>query len=130
MAPPEPSHGVVALIIVGIPVLATFIMELAESLVETLGWRIRLMRTGWDLCVLSVGCAGGIFTLPGVLSQWGPVETIIAGLIVVFVSIGCGIVVIHIRKTEPRAVKGWQSLVAVGLGIASLTLPVYFIMRS
>ena len=130
MAPPEPSHSVVAVVVLGIPVVATFIMELAESLVETLGWRIRLLRTGWDLCVLSVGCAGGIFTLPGVLNRWGPIETIVAGLLVVFASIGCGICVIHIRKTPPDALKGWQSLFAVGLGIASLALPLYFILSS
>lgn len=130
MVSSEPSHAVVAVVVVGLPVLATFIMELAESLVETLGWRIRLIRTGWDLCVLSVGCAGGIFTLPGVLNRWGSVETILAGLLVVFVSIGCGICVIHIRKTPPAAVKGWQSLLAVGLGIASLALPLYFVWSS
>lgn len=130
MASPSTSRFIVATVVLGLPVAATFVMELAESLVETLGWRIRLIRTGWDLCVLSVGCAGGIFTLPGVLNRWGPEETILAGIGVVFVSICCGICVIHIRKTEPRNVKGWQSLLAVGLGIASLALPLYFALSA
>lgn len=130
MVPTEPSRHVIATVVLGLPVAATLLMELAESLVETLGWRIRLIRSGWDLCVLSVGCAGGIFTLPGVLSRWGQIETILAGLLVVFVSLGCGISVIHIRKTEPTRVTGKQAHLAVGLGIASLALPLYFILSS
>lgn len=130
MLSPGPSHVVIATVVIGLPVGATFVMEVAESLVETLGWRARLLRTGWDLCVLSVGCAGGIFTLPGVLTRWGPEESVLAGFGVLLMSILCGIFVIHIRKTEPAQVKGWQSLLAVGLGIASLALPLYFVLTA
>jgi hypothetical protein len=41
-----------------------------------------------------------------------------------------GVFVIHLRKTKPGDLKGWQSLTAIGLGIAALALPWYVVMRS
>jgi hypothetical protein len=113
-----------------IPVVATLLMEAAESIVESLGWRIRLGRTGWDLCVLSVGSTGAIFTLPGVLAAWGPEMAVIYGLLALLIALMCGVFIIHLRKTKPQAVKGWQALLAVGFGMASLALPWYFVSTS
>jgi hypothetical protein len=125
-----PSHLLVVLTVLVIPIAATLVMELAEALVESLGWRIRLGRTGWDLCILGVGSTGAIFTLPGVVEEWGPEVAVIAGIMALLVAISCGLFIIHLRKTKPEHVKGWQSILAVGLGVASLALPWYFVTRS
>jgi hypothetical protein len=130
MTAPIPSHAGVILSVLIIPLGATILMEVAESIAESLGWRVRLGRTGWDLCVLAVGSAGGVFTLPGVLEGWGPELAVSFGIIAFGVAIGCGLFIIHLRKTKPEDVKGWQAMLSVGLGIASLALPWAFVLKS
>jgi hypothetical protein len=126
----HPSHSLVVVVALVLPTIATLAMEVAESLIETLGWKIRVARTGWDLCVLAVGSTGGVFTLPGVEERWGTDWSIALGLIALMVAFICGLFIIHLRKTRPEHVKGWQSLLAVGLGVASLVLPWYFVISS
>lgn len=126
----DKSHTLDVVTVFLIPILATFVMEAAESLVESLGWRVRLGRTGWDLCVLAVGVGGGIFTLPSVVAKWGAAWSVALGAIVLLFAVLCGLFNIHLRKTKPAHLKGWQILVSVGLGIAALALPLYFVATS
>lgn len=130
MLPDPHYHRIVVATVLVIPIFATFVMEVAESLVESLGWRIRLGRTGWDLCVLAVGSTGGIFTLPGVIAQWGTDWSVSLGVLVLLVAVVCGLFVIHLRKTKPAEVKGWQAILAVSLGMTALALPWYFVLTS
>jgi hypothetical protein len=124
------THLLLILTVLGFPLLATFVMEGVEALIETLGWRIRLGRTGWDLCVLAVGSTGGIFALPEVVHEWGEAWSRTLGLFCLLVSFSCGVFIVHLRKTPVEKVKGWQTFLAVGLGIAALAFPSYFLIMS
>lgn len=126
----QPSHPAVILTVLVIPLGATFLMEIAEAIAESLGWRVRLGRTGWDLCVLAVGSTGGVFTLPGVLDGWGPEMAVSYGILALLIAVGCGLIIIHLRKTKPEELQGWQAIMAVGLGMAALAFPWYFVITS
>jgi hypothetical protein len=125
-----PAHALLVVTIIVVPLFATLVMEAAEALTESLGWRIRLGRTGWDLCVLAVGLTGAVFTLPGVVTKWGPEWAVCDGLIALLIAVACGVFIIHLRKTKPENIKGWQSFLAVGLGLVSLALPLYFVVSA
>jgi hypothetical protein len=124
------EHFIIVGAVLGLPIFVTFLMEAAESLVETLGWRVRLVRSGWDLCVLAVGSTGGIFTLPDVIDQWGGDSSTFFGMTSLLLAFFFAVLIIHIRKTEPKALRGWQSFLAIGLGIAALSLPCYFVLTT
>lgn len=126
----QPTHAVLVLSVLVIPLGATFLMEIAEAIPESLGWRVRLCRTGWDLCVLAVGSTGGIFTLPGVLNGWGAELAVIYGIGSLIIAVMCGLCNIHIRKTKPDDLTGMQAYLSIGLGVAALVLPWYFVVGS
>src|SRR4051812_6435020 len=73
-----------------IPFAATLVLTGIESLVESVGWQLRMVRAGWDLCVLSLG-AGGILASPAMVKTWGD-HAIEWALASTFLSTICGIV--------------------------------------
>jgi len=125
--PPTQPHDNVAGLLTSliVPIAASVVMQALESLVESLGWRVRLVRTGWDLCMLALGSAAGIFVLPGIVQQFGSKATLWLAISLV-ISFLCATLVMHIRKTKPEKLTGPQAVCALLLGGTALTLPWYF----
>lgn len=111
-----------------IPVLAAFVMAGVESLVESLGWKQRLVKTGWDLCVLAVGSVAGIFAVPNVVGLLGP-RAVIDATVSCLLSLIAGVLIMHIRKTKAIELKGWHGFVALGLGGGALIFPWYVVLH-
>jgi hypothetical protein len=111
-----------------IPIIAALIMAGLESLVENVGWRRRLVQTGWDLCVLAVGVIAGIFGAPARVARLGA-EAVNLSIVAVLVAVGAAIVIMHIRKTPPEKTTGLRGLLALLCGGMALALPWYFVVR-
>ena len=116
------------IISIAVPYGATLLMMGIESLVETVGWQMRLVRAGWDMCVLGLG-AGGIFAAPAMVKGLGE-RAVILALASTALSLACGIGVMHVRKGAKEHATGWRALISVALGSVAVGLPVYFAMHS
>jgi hypothetical protein len=121
-------HFDVAVTTIALPLLATFIMAAMEGLVETFSFPMRLVKTGWDLCILSAGAASGIFASPAVIKEWGH-EAVILSLASFIISILCAVLIMHIRKTPAGQLRKWQGYVSLALGGGALAPTLYFALR-
>src|SRR5262249_35445390 len=110
------------------PIIAALVMTAIESLVETLGWRQRMLKGGWDLCVLAVGSIAGIFGIPKVVDQWGT-RAVPLCILATFVALFSGILILHIRKKASDKPTGLQGFISLVLGGAALVLPWYFALH-
>jgi hypothetical protein len=110
-----------------LPVFAIFVMAGVESLVDTIGWRQRIVRLGWDLSVLGVGLVAGVFALPRL---GGNKEAPLLGAISLLFSIGAGVAIMHLKKCPPERLTGLRAFLAFGCGLAALALPWYFVLTS
>lgn len=108
-----------------LPLIALSVMTGIESLVESLGWRLRMLKFGWDLTVLSVGIVAGVFALPA-MANLPRSAAVVGGSVSVIWSIGVGVIIMHFRK----GVTGRNSYIGFVLGLAAFTLPVYFILTA
>lgn len=111
-----------------IPVAALVVMTLMEGLGEreqNTPWRDRVTKLAWDVCVLAIGVAGGIFANGSVIAPYRDtpklVSLIEAG--VILLCLGCGVGTIYLRRPQP--VSGRRALLAVILGGAALAGPTY-----
>jgi hypothetical protein len=122
------SHIETAVLDLAIPYAAAIVMMLIESLVETVGWQMRMVRAGWDLCVPGLG-AGGIFASPAMIHAWGA-DAVTWAVVSWFVSILCGLIIMHIRKGAKTRATGWRGLASFMLGSIAVVLPVYFALHT
>jgi hypothetical protein len=115
-----------------IPIVATVLMELAETVADSTSfdWRERQIKTGWDLCVLALGSGGAIFTLPQVRTYLGDPGTIEAGALTLLVTVILALVIAIIRKRPKEKLAGWQAFAALLLGGMALSIPWYIVMHS
>jgi hypothetical protein len=113
-----------------IPVLATVIMGFAESLPSVFDWRERQIKIGWDLCVLSLGSSGAVFTLPQVQRSLGVNFALLMGVLTLIATFGLGVGIAYIRKQPRPQLAGWHGWLALFLGGAALALPWVVVMRS
>lgn len=121
-------HYDVLLTAIVLPLLATFIMGVMESLVESVGFLVRLVRTGWDLCILAAGAGAGIFATPDAVNRWG-IYGVLWAILSFAVSILCAGIIMHIRKTKREHVKWWHAATSLALGGGAVALPIYFIVK-
>lgn len=119
-------HWLDLVIALGIPVAALSVMTMIEALAESVGWRQRMLKFSWDLTVLSVGVVGGVFALPA-MDGLTRSAAVVSGSISVLISIGVGTAIMHLRK-DPNHTTGLKSFAGLGLGMAALALPVYYIV--
>lgn len=124
-APPPHGNYVNLALSLGIPFAGSVVMQGLESLVDSVGWRVRLVKVGWDLCILAIGSAAGIFVLPGIIREFGP-RAVLWLVLSMLMSFLCAILLMHIRKTKVEDISGVQATSALLLGGAAVTLPWYF----
>ena len=115
-----------------IPLVATLVMELAETLVDKspFDWRERFIKTGWDLCVLAVGSSGAIFTLPEVQRMLGPTYAIDLTVLTLLGTVFLGLCIAAIRKRAQAGISGWHGIVAMFLGGTALGIPWYIVVKT
>jgi hypothetical protein len=111
-----------------LPVVVTVIMGALEEGVDKIGWRGRLVKTGWDLCILSVGSAG-IYATPQMVDGWGPAAPLFAAGSVV-ISLGFTVAISFIRKIDPARITLLHGLGSIALGGGALGMPIYFVLHS
>jgi hypothetical protein len=116
------DHGVFVVTAVGIPMLFVLIMHLLEVVIEGWDWRKRMMRVGWDSCVLAMGGIGGIMAEPRVQSYYGPWGNTYL-IIALALNFAGAIIIVILRKGERPS--GLKALIALAVGGAALAFPAY-----
>lgn len=111
----------------GLPVFAILVMTGVESLIDTIGWKQRIVRLGWDLSVLGVGVVAGVFAIP---QLGGQKDAPLLGAVSLLFSIGAGVAIMHLKKVPPERITGLRAFLAFGCGLAALALPWYFVLTS
>lgn len=111
-----------------VPMLALLVMSAMEGLGEreqNIRWRDRVAKLGWDVCVLAIGVAGGIFANGSVLTPFRdkPKLVSLVEAATMLLCLACGVGTIYIRRKEP--VSGRLALLAAVLGGAALAVPIY-----
>lgn len=99
-------------------------MSALEHLVERVDWRMRLASVGWDLCVLALGVAGGVFSNPRVIGTASAEQVVVAGIFSVAISLGATVAIAFIRRE--KAVTGWGATISLALGGTALSFPAYW----
>jgi len=106
-----------------LPFVFVLIMSLMEGIVEPVEWRLRLMRVGWDMCVLAFGVTGHMLVSP-VFNNFSPQQ--LGGLLLTCVAVilvsSC--LMAYMRRGTPNGLKVIGTL---ALGGAALGLPSYFV---
>jgi len=119
---------VLLLVVIGVPVTFTIIMDAMEALFEKgAGWQRRLMKVAWDLCVLTLGLVAGLFAdreILTTLNKWGLYHPVGLLLWSIIVSFGVAVALAFLRRGGDP-VPGWKALLALALGACTLVLPVY-----
>jgi hypothetical protein len=118
------GHFEVLLTAIVLPFGATMILGAIEGLVEPLRAAERLVKIGWDMCILSAG-ASGIFSTPDLVRSYSYMSVTLA-LMSLLSSIGSGVIIMHIRKAGKKDLTAWQALLAAVLGAGALGLPTYY----
>jgi hypothetical protein len=120
------------LVVIGVPVAFTIIMDTMEIFFEKMIWQRRVMKLAWDLCVLTLGLAAGLFAdgeILHALNARGPYHP--TGLLFASIVISFGVaVVLGLLRRQGADVKdpaGWKALLALVLGSSTLALPVYLV---
>jgi len=132
LAPNGTGHLHVVTITFVIPIVATLVMEAAETLVDhsQFDWRERFIKTGWDLCVLALGSGAAIFTIPDVQTYLGADFTVDAVVLTLLFTVLFGLFIALIRKVSRERVKGWHGLLALLFGGTALALQWYIVVHS
>ena len=113
---------------VGIPVIFTLIMSGMEALYEQEERiRFRIAKTGWDLCVLSLGLAGGVFanTSGGLALNQGS-EDVLVVVCAVAMSLVMALIIAFLRR-RPEHMTPMRAVVCCALGGFALGVPIYHI---
>jgi hypothetical protein len=113
-------------IVIVIPLLFVVAMHLMEFVSDrAVVWQRRLMKLGWDICVLAMGLTGGLFADDAIFrsaSSLSPLAPIGLLLLSVVASLLAAIVILSLRQSAPV---GWRAFLCLTLGSCTLALPVY-----
>ena len=109
---------------VGLPLVFVIIMSGFEGVIETVDWRLRLMRVAWDLCVLAFGVMGHLFTAPG-MDGYSPQLLVVSILFCVALIFSVICVIAHLRKGP---VAGWKVVLSLALGGVALGFPSFLVI--
>lgn len=124
MVPSTDSHSFVVASAIGVPALAVGVMTIFESFGDKGNWRYRVGKLGWDLCVLSVGLVGGIFTNSDVAGGFKNKPALGLGISFSFLCcLAAAGLVMHVRR--PKRLTGRRALIALALGGAALAIPAF-----
>lgn len=125
---PKPGYTELVAFAVCLPSLAVIIASLAEGIVESAGWRVRIAKLGWDLCVLALGADGGIFGHPAVAKGFETTGAMVENMaLVLLLTFASALGIIHFRKERPLS--GRNALMALATGGAALMIPAYVIVH-
>jgi hypothetical protein len=107
---------------VGIPVMALAFFTILEGALSTFGvWDI-LLRTGKDLCNVSIGIVGGLFLNGRLQTRVGEGAPVIAiGLVMLDLILAALVILVSERLTSlARNIRGYMS---VFIGLVAVAIP-------
>jgi hypothetical protein len=112
---------------VALPLVFVVVMALVEQLGDRGQLDDRLIKVGWDMCVLALGVAGGVCLSPGVIRTYGEQGAVIAGFFSIALSFGAAVLIALLRRQKPQSwwLRPARPLGALALGGAALTIPTY-----
>ncbi|MGH7409722.1 MAG: hypothetical protein ACREJ6_01480 [Candidatus Methylomirabilis sp.] len=112
---------------VALPLLFVIVMALVEQLGDAGGLDQRLIKIGWDMCVLALGVAGGVCLNRDVMRIYGDQGALVAGFSSIGLSFGAAVLIGLLRRQHPR--RGWVRFLrpfgALALGGSALAIPAY-----
>jgi hypothetical protein len=87
----------------------------------------RLIKVGWDMCVLALGIAGGVSLSPQVIRVYGEQGAAFAGFVSIAWSFRAAVLIALLRRQAPQAwwLRPLRPLGALALGGAALAIPTY-----
>lgn len=112
-----------------IPALFVFVLGLLDWLVAAAAWQEWLIDLGWDSHVLAWGALGGVFSNSNIRKVFSGdgvaemVELVCAGILLLL-----AVLILALRKNRPHV--GWQSILSLAVGGASLVVPVAIALRA
>lgn len=111
-----------------LPVLFVLVMTGVETLAEPyVAAQDRAFRIGWDLCVLALGVAGSVFSLPQIISAYSPELAVVLGWLSMALSLGGAVVIAHLKRT--RVFPAARTCASVLIGGGALVLPSYALLN-
>ena len=113
-------------IVVVIPTLFVGIMHLMELAGDAqIDWQRRLMKIGWDICVLALGMTGGLFAddaIAKAIQGFGPLAPIGLLLLGIVIALAAAGTILLLRRMAPV---GWRAVLCLVLGCCTLVLTAY-----
>ncbi len=112
-----------------LPAAFVFVLGLLDWLVAAAPWQEWLIDLGWDSHVLAWGALGGVFSNSNIRKFFaGEGEVEVAELFCVVALFLCAVAILALRKKKPHV--GWQSILSLAVGGASLVVPVAIALRA
>jgi cyanate permease len=107
--------------------LIVLVMALVEQLDDRGTLDQRLIRVGWDMCVLALGVAGGVCLNPDVIRAYGEQRAVVTGFFSMALSFGAAVGIALLRRQRPATpwLRPVRPLGALALGGGALAIPVY-----
>ena len=104
-----------------LPLIFLVVLTLAEWLVEAKPFWNVAVQIGWDMCILGVGLAAGLFADPSFITKMGAQASVLATSLVLAIDLVFALVILGLKKYQKFS-KTPGSL-AVALGVLAVAIP-------
>ncbi|HSY51914.1 MAG TPA: hypothetical protein VLC46_24140 [Thermoanaerobaculia bacterium] len=115
------SHVTVVIAAAALPLLFLVIMTFAEWLVDPKPFWQVAVQTGWDMCILGLGLAAGLFTDRDFVAQTGGSMAVVATSFVLGIDLFFALVVLALKKYRRFSPAGGSF--SVTLGVLAVAIP-------
>jgi len=115
------SHVTVVIAAAALPLLFLVIMTFAEWLVDPKPFWQVAVQTGWDMCILGLGLAAGLFTDRDFVARIGGSLAVVATSFVLGIDLFFALVVLALKKYRKFSPAGGSF--SVTLGVLAVAIP-------
>lgn len=115
------SHAFTVIGAAVLPLIFLLVLTIAEWLVDTKTFWTVAVQIGWDMCILGVGLAAGLFADPSFIGSIGAQAAVYATSCVLGVDLVLALVILGFKKRQKFS-RGPGTL-AVILGVLTVAIP-------
>jgi len=115
------SHVTLVIAAAALPLLFVIIMTFAEWLVDPKPFWEVAVQTGWDMCILGLGLAAGLFTNRDFVTLIGGSLAVVATSSVLGIDLLFALVVLSLKKYRKFSAAGGSF--SVTLGVLAVAIP-------
>jgi hypothetical protein len=123
IAPSEASasHTVTVIGAAVLPVIFLLVLTLAEWLADAKPFWAVAVQIGWDMCILGVGLAAGLFADPSFIRRMGAQASVLATSLVLGIDLVFALVILGLKKYQKFSQA--PGSLAVALGVLAVAIP-------